>query len=80
MGWSRKWCPDIYVKVNGISYRSDRCQDSYTCKFKVDTVSNQPLSIEVWDADFMDDDYAGSTICSIGNVCTFDGGKLIVSP
>ena len=71
--------PDIYVKVNGISYRSDRCQDSYTCTFNVDTVSNKPLSIEVWDADFMDDDYAGSTICSIGDVCTFAGGKLIVS-
>jgi len=72
--------PDIYIKVNGTSYRSERCQDSYICKFNnIDTVGNQPLSIEVWDADFMNDDYAGSTICSVGNVCTFDGGKLVVS-
>lgn len=69
--------PDPYIKVDGTSYRSKRCQDSYFCSFQIDKDCSI-LSIEVWDADFAKDDFAGSTFCKEGSVCTFDGGQLVV--
>ena len=66
--WDLVWGkPDPYIVVNGQSYRSHRCQNRFSCSFRVRT-SNR-MVIEVWDADVQHDDFAGSTRCARGYVC-----------
>jgi len=67
--------PDIYIVVAGKSYRNERCKDSFTCQFAVTGVS-QTVPIEVWDADAIEDDPAGKTLCSVGKSCQTQSAQL----
>jgi len=70
--------PDIYIKVDGKSYRSERCQNSFTCEFDVGYIGNSPLSIEVWDADVAKDDFAGSVFCTSGKICRAESATVVI--
>ena len=68
----KKWdtgggAPDVYIKVDGVSYRNKRCQDAYYCSFYISERGS--VTIEVWDADMVTDDYAGETTCNTGEKC-----------
>ena len=66
--WDLAWGkPDPYIIVNGQSFRTERCEDQLSCTFYVPSASH--MNIEVWDADFEHDDFAGSTACRRGYLC-----------
>lgn len=69
--------PDIYIVVAGKSYRDMRCEDTLSCRFTVAGMT-QSTSIEVWDADVVEDDPAGTTLCSIGKTCQTNSAQLHV--
>jgi len=59
--------PDIYIKLGARSYRQERCEDSYTCSFRVDGFSGGEIAI--WDADLKNDDHVETLTCSPGRTC-----------
>jgi hypothetical protein len=67
--------PDIYIVVNGTSYRSDRCEDALSCQFSVPLLL-QPATIEVWDADEVEDDLAGSALCVPSQACNTHSAQI----
>lgn len=69
--------PDPYIKVDGNSYRAQRCEDSYTCTIQIK--EKGPITIEVWDADASNDDPAGATPCDTGMLCTTSGASVMVT-
>jgi len=70
--------PDPYVVVNGHSYESNRCKNTYVCIFEI-TETDETLTIEVLDADVMVDDSAGTTTCKDGQTCKTRGATVTVS-
>jgi len=59
--------PDIYIVVNGTSYREHRCQDSFKCSIEIrGEYLEDDIVIEVWDADVADDDLAGEFTLRVG--------------
>jgi len=85
-GGLAKWKPpDIYIKVNGTSYESQRCEDSFECSFQIHETGK--LNIQVWDRDAGNamsfglfkkgEDSAGSTLCSFGERCTTGRGATV---
>ena len=61
---------DIYIVVDGNSYREFRCQDTFKCKIKIneDVQNSTTINVEVWDADAVDDDLAGDFTLKIGDI------------
>ena len=70
--------PDPYVKVDGVSYKGQRCQNSHSCSFSISKTITEPVSIEVWDADVQFDDPAGSTFCIPMQQCETRSSKIII--
>ncbi len=60
--------PDIYIIVDGKSYRSERCEDRFSCQFSVPAIE-KIATIEVWDADELEDDLVGIARCVPNQVC-----------
>jgi hypothetical protein len=67
--------PDVYITVNGKSYRSDRCEDRFSCQFSIPAIQ-KIATIEVWDADELEDDPAGIAQCVPNRVCTTLSAKI----
>ncbi len=67
--------PDIYIVVNGKSYRSERCEDRFSCQFSVPVIA-QIATIEVWDADELEDDPVATAHCIPNRVCTTLSAKI----
>lgn len=61
--------PDIYIIVDGKSYRSNRCEDRFSCQFLVPAIE-KIATIEVWDADELEDDLVGIARCVPNRVCS----------
>lgn len=69
--------PDPYIKVGGVSFESEGCQDTRFCSFTVSGTG--PFAIEVFDADVSEDDDAGAVLCAAGSTCTTDNGGATVT-
>jgi hypothetical protein len=81
--FSGSTAPEPYVKVNGRTYMMEAgepdCRDAYRCEATV--LTQEPdgkLSVEVWDDDFSDDDYAGETACTRARECPTGQGAMVV--
>jgi Ca2+-dependent lipid-binding protein len=70
--------PDPYIIVDGESYRAERCRNSFSCTFYTGNTITGPVTIEVWDADEMKDDPAGSTFCAPGEICSTSNARIII--
>ncbi len=71
--------PDPYIKVDGKSYRSSRCKNTFNCTIKI-TETDSSMTIEVWDADMtrIGDDSAGQTVCGLAaGQCKTGQGALV---
>jgi hypothetical protein len=56
--------PDPFIVVDGYSYRANRCQNAYSCTFRI--TQRGPISVRVYDADVAFDDFAGSVNINSG--------------
>lgn len=56
--------PDPYLKVDGKSYRSEGCRETYECSLSIETDATT-LNLEVYDADLVVDELIGSGRCSV---------------
>ena len=74
-GLARLKPPDIFIKVNGTSYESQKCPDTFKCSFVIQETGK--LNIHVVDKDVGFDDSAGSTMCTFGERCTTGGGATV---
>ena len=68
--------PDPYIVIDGYSFLAYGCMDTYACTF----VTNKKgvLTIDVWDADAKNDDYAGTVTCRPGYRCTTGRGATVI--
>ncbi|MBN2494600.1 MAG: hypothetical protein JXR96_08435 [Deltaproteobacteria bacterium] len=65
--WDDYSDPDLYVVVDGDSYREQRCEDEHRCTLLI--WQADPVEIEVWDADLTVDDFVGECECGPGQKC-----------
>ena len=68
--------PDPYVVVDGKNFRSKRCEDNYSCSWTLAS-TDEYYDVAVYDADMMDDDYAGTVRCRRGQVCDTGQGATV---
>lgn len=67
--------PEPYVRVNGRSYRSQHCQNSFSCTIVINE-GGRRYKVEVLDADVNVDDSAGVAICRRGKRCYVRGAQV----
>jgi len=69
--------PDIFVVVNGTSYREYRCDDRLKCSIKINEYLKGDVNIEVWDADLADNDLAGEFTLQVGQEVNNEAVKVL---